>query len=172
MQSILTNYVEPFITNYNEVIDTIKENYYNTIDATEAYIYNNLPDRVRNIALSVLHTLPETLVCLSMLTGVGVGLATLYWASRVITVFTPLITAMFTPNCTHETLAEASAHCLENLFSAYRQFRPGIMVASACAGATYLALGWITADYALMIRSTIYIVTASMTGQVLANETM
>ena len=166
----LSNTVRDLSNQFHEFALYVQDELVTMDRVVEEFIEQNLPERAQHVALEIFRALPETLVCLSVLTNVAVPLATLFWATRVVWIFSPVLTTMLSEECTKEKLADSCASCLDNLFASYKKFQPGILVAATCGGVAFAALGWITANYTMMIQSTIYLVAAGMAANSVAQS--
>ena len=158
------------------VIDPAQELYrfgvevYNEIENTCSWIdqhvdvlmKSHLAPNVHHVAMTIFRAIPETLVCAACMTGVGVGPAVVYWSFRVIKVSWPLISEILAFQLDTSVLSKAAAQSLKDLFEAYKGFRPAIAACAAVAGVAAFVFGWVTADYPMMIRSTIYSVVAQL----------
>lgn len=174
MTSMLTTQVVPgiqaFIQTCHSGIAKVNDWFTHLDKEVDALTRQLLPARIQKLAIELFRSLPETAVCLSVMTGVGVGVATIFWASRVVWIFSPILTTLVSNDCSKETLAASAADCINNLLEAYKKFRPAIAVTCATAAVASMALGWITTSYSLMISSTLYGVVAATMGEYLLKD--
>lgn len=174
MASILTTQVVPgiqgFIQSCHMGAEVVKDWFVDLDTQIDTLTQQLLPTRIQKLVIELFRSLPETAVCFSVMTGVGVGVATIFWASRVIWIFSPLLTTLLSNDCSRDKLAASAADCITNLLDAYKKFRPAIAVTCATAAVACMALGWITTSYSLMISSTLYGVVAATMGEYLLTD--
>lgn len=143
---------------YGEVNDTVR-----WLDHDiEVLVEEHLPKSTHQVAMSVIRSAPEIFVCTAVFSGVGVTPALLYWGTRVAKISWPFIKEILNFQFNQQAVGVAAGQALKDLFDSYKNFRPAIgMCASVAAGVSFV-FGWVTGDYSLMIRSSIYGVVAQL----------
>ena len=151
---------------YNEL-----ENTCSWIDQhVDVLLKKHLAPNVHHVAMTIFRSIPETFVCGACMTGVAVAPALVYWSARVIKISWPLISEILAFQLDTQVLSRAAAQTLKDLFDAYKGFRPAIAACAIVASVASFVFGWVTADYPMMVRSTIYSVVAQLAVVDIARE--
>lgn len=144
----VSDFMEPIRAFYNVAIGFNQ--------SVEDFVKDNLPANTQKVVLTAYRALPETAVCASVMTGVAVLPATLFWMTRLVYILSPLMTEFFTGEASIRTLSEATGVSLANLTKSYEKLLPAIAVCSAIAAVACFVLGCTTGAYSYTVKSCFY----------------
>lgn len=143
-------------------ISTISDFYKIGVDKVVSITNEHLPEKLQPIVGKVLHAIPETFATILVVENKAALVGVLFWALRSVLVVSPLIKAMLTAATSKDEIMNALGECYENYTDAYEKIVPAILVCASVGCVHSVVSGFITQDYAQILRGCFYAAIAQL----------
>ncbi len=145
-----------------ESISTISNGYKIGVDKVVSITNEHLPEKLQPIVGKVLHSLPESFATILIIENKMTVVGVLFWTVRSIAVLNPLIKTVLYAQTSKDEIMDALDQCYENYTQAYEKVVPAILVCASIGCVHSVVFGFITQDYATILRGCFYAAVAQL----------